>query len=180
MVVFTNFNVGILSEKTLIRDLAHVILAHDHVARYAAGRLFRYEGGVYSAAGELYVKRQVKQLIVKFGWPLEGPAGGMMRISPDKDQSTLKPRVLESHCGTSLLVLPPFRKNSGVENRDLTNGVAACWAFISGSLPLALGGLEECFVHRTAVGPLPTSSKLRMRGPHANPGAYAGGEMAGS
>ena len=67
MVVFTNFNVGVLSDKTLIRDLAHLILAHDHFARDAAGRLFRYEGGVYSAAGELYVKRQVKQLIVKFG-----------------------------------------------------------------------------------------------------------------
>jgi putative DNA primase/helicase len=67
MVVFTNFNVGMLSDKTLIRDLAHVILAHDHFARDAAGRLFRYEGGVYSSAGELYVKRQVKQLIVKFG-----------------------------------------------------------------------------------------------------------------
>jgi hypothetical protein len=35
MVVFTNFNVGMLSDKTLIRDLAHVILAHDHFARDA-------------------------------------------------------------------------------------------------------------------------------------------------
>ena len=38
MIVFTNFNVGVLSDKTLIRDLAHVILAHDHFGRDAAGR----------------------------------------------------------------------------------------------------------------------------------------------
>jgi hypothetical protein len=42
MLVFTNFNVGMLSVKTLIRDLAHVILAHDYFARDAADRLFRY------------------------------------------------------------------------------------------------------------------------------------------
>ena len=66
MIVFTNFQVGVLSDKTLIRDLAHVILAHDHFARDAAGRLFRYDGGVYTENAELYVKRQVKQLTVKF------------------------------------------------------------------------------------------------------------------
>jgi len=67
MIVFTNFQVGVLSDKTIIRDLAHVILAHDHFARDAAGRLFRYDGGVYAENAELYVKRQVKQLTVKFG-----------------------------------------------------------------------------------------------------------------
>src|SRR5580700_8109695 len=66
MIVFTNFHIGVLSDKTLIRDLAHVILAHDHFARDAAGRLFRYDGGVYTENAELYVKRQVKQLTVKF------------------------------------------------------------------------------------------------------------------
>jgi len=67
MIVLTNFNVGVLSDKTLIRDLAHVILANDHFARDAGGRLFHYDGGVYVVNGELYVKRQVKQLTVKFG-----------------------------------------------------------------------------------------------------------------
>jgi len=66
MIVFTNFQVGLLSDKTLIRDLAHVILAHDHFARDVAGRLFRYDGGVYAENAELYVRRQVKQLTVKF------------------------------------------------------------------------------------------------------------------
>ena len=55
MLVFTNLNVGVLSDKTLIRDLAHLILAHDHFARDAARRLFRYEGGVYAEKGDLYV-----------------------------------------------------------------------------------------------------------------------------
>jgi|HubBroStandDraft_1064217.scaffolds.fasta_scaffold957378_2 hypothetical protein len=59
--VFTNFNLGLLNDKTLIRDLAHVILGHDHFARDAAGRLFCYDGGVYTENAELYVKRQVKQ-----------------------------------------------------------------------------------------------------------------------
>jgi len=67
MILVTNFQVGLLSDKTLIRDLAHVILGHDHFARDAAGRLFRYDGGVYTENAELYVKRQVKQLTVKFG-----------------------------------------------------------------------------------------------------------------
>ena len=67
MIVLTNFNVGLLNDKTLIRDLAHVILAHDHFARDAGGRLFHYNGGVYVENGDLYVKRQVKQLTVKFG-----------------------------------------------------------------------------------------------------------------
>jgi len=67
MIVLTNFNVGVLSDKTLIRDLAHVILANDHFARDAGGRLFHYDRGVYVENGELYVKRQVKQLTVKFG-----------------------------------------------------------------------------------------------------------------
>lgn len=67
MIVFTNFNVGVLNDKTLIRDLAHVILAHDHFARDAAARLFHFEGGLYQENGELYVKRQVKQLTVRFG-----------------------------------------------------------------------------------------------------------------
>ena len=43
--------------------------AHDHFARDAAGRLFRYDGGVYTENAELYVKRQVKELTVKFGNP---------------------------------------------------------------------------------------------------------------
>ena len=85
MIVLTNFQVGILSDKTLIRDLAHVILAHDHFARDAAGRLFRYDGGVYMENAELYVKRQVKQLTVKFA-----NAGRWNR--------TLAHEVIEYHC----------------------------------------------------------------------------------
>lgn len=69
MIVVTNFQVGLLSDKTLIRDLAQVILGRDHFARDAAGRLFRYEGGVYTENAELYVKRQVKDLTIKFGNP---------------------------------------------------------------------------------------------------------------
>jgi putative DNA primase/helicase len=67
VIVFTNFQGGMLSDKTLIRDLAHVIVAHDYFARDAAGRLFRYDAGVYTENAELYVKRQVKQLTITFG-----------------------------------------------------------------------------------------------------------------
>ncbi len=69
MIVLTNFQVGLLSDKTLIRDLAQVILAHDHFARDAGGRLFRYDAGAYTDNAELYVKRQVKELSIKFGNP---------------------------------------------------------------------------------------------------------------
>lgn len=105
MMVFTNFNVGMLSDKTLIRDLAHVILAHDHFARDAAGRLFRYEGGVYCSAGELYVKRQVKQLIVKFG-----NAGRWNR--------TLAQEVIEYIA----LDAPELRDRADTDTINLTNG----------------------------------------------------------
>jgi hypothetical protein len=44
MIVLTNFNVGVLSDKTL-------------TTRDAGGRLFRYDGGVYTENGDLYVKR---------------------------------------------------------------------------------------------------------------------------
>jgi hypothetical protein len=44
MIVLTNFNLGVLSDKTLIRDLAHVILAHDHFARDAADSGARRKG----------------------------------------------------------------------------------------------------------------------------------------
>ena len=57
MVVFTNLSIGVLSDKTLIRDLAQLILANDHFARDGAGRLYRYDSGVYADGGDLYVKR---------------------------------------------------------------------------------------------------------------------------
>lgn len=44
-----------------------MILTQDHFARDPGGRLFHYDGGVYRENGELYVKRQVKQLTMKFG-----------------------------------------------------------------------------------------------------------------
>ena len=116
MIVFTNFNVGVLSDKTLIRDLAHVILAHDHFARDAAGRLFHYEGGVYAENGDLYVKRQVKQLTVRFG-----NAGRWNR--------TLAHEVIEY----ITLDAPELLKCPDPDRLNVTNGVLDVWT--GGLLP---------------------------------------------
>jgi len=121
MIVLTNFQVGVLSDKTLIRDLAHVILAHHHFARDAAGRLFRYDGGVYTENAELYVKRQVKQLTVKFAnagrWnrtlahevieyiALDAPE---LLERPDLDKINLMNGVLDVHTGELAPHSPAF------------------------------------------------------------------------
>jgi len=110
MIVLTNFNVGVLSDKTFIRDLAHVILAHDHFARDAAGRLYRYENGVYTQNGDLYVKRQVKQLTVKFG-----NAGRWNR--------TLAHEVIEYIA----LDAPELLERPAAEKINLTNGILDLW-----------------------------------------------------
>jgi putative DNA primase/helicase len=110
MIVLTNFNVGVLSDKTLIRDLAHVILAQDHFARDGAGRLYRYEGGVYTQNGDLYVKRQVKQLTVKFG-----NAGRWNR--------TLGHEVIEYIA----LDAPELLERPAPDKINLTNGILDLW-----------------------------------------------------
>ena len=110
MIVLTSFNVGVLSDKTLIRDLAHVILAHDHFARDAAGRLFHYQDGVYTENGGLHVKRQVKQLTVKFG-----NAGRWNR--------TLAHEVIEY----ITLDAPELLKSPDPDQINLTNGLLNVW-----------------------------------------------------
>ncbi len=110
MIVLTNFNVGVLSDKTLIRDLAHVILAHEYFARDAGGRLFHYSGGVYVDNGDLYVKRQVKQLTVKFG-----NAGRWNR--------TLAHEVIEY----ITLDAPELVARPDPDNINLVNGVLNIW-----------------------------------------------------
>jgi hypothetical protein len=74
------------------------------------GRLFRYEGGVYSSAGELYVKRQVKQLIVKFG-----NAGRWNRA--------LAQEVIEFIA----LDAPELRDRPDTDTINLTHGILNVW-----------------------------------------------------
>jgi putative DNA primase/helicase len=106
MIVLTNFQVGLLSDKTLIRDLAQVILQNDYFARDAAGRLFRYDGGVYTENAELYIKRQVKELTVKFG-------------NPGRWNRTLAHEVIEYIS----LDAPALLERPDLDRINLTNGI---------------------------------------------------------
>ena len=54
-----------ISDKTLLADLAALITADDPFARDASGRLFRYQGGVY-VDGEFFLRQRVKHLLVQF------------------------------------------------------------------------------------------------------------------
>jgi P4 family phage/plasmid primase-like protien len=55
---------GYISDRTLVRDLASLILASDFFARSPAGEIFRYERGVYAPGGEFFIRQQVKHLLL--------------------------------------------------------------------------------------------------------------------
>ncbi len=54
-----------ISDKTLVADLAALITKRDSFARDASGRLFRYHAGVY-VDGEFFLRQQVKSVLVEF------------------------------------------------------------------------------------------------------------------
>jgi putative DNA primase/helicase len=149
MIVVTNFQVGLLSDKTLIRDLAQVILAHDHFARDAAGRLFRYDAGVYIENAELYVKRQVKELTVKFGNPgrwnrtlaqevieyISLDASALLE-RPDLDRINVRNGILDIRTGELAPHSPAFLSSVRIPiNYDRTASCPAIKGFIEQVFP---------------------------------------------
>jgi len=54
-----------VSDRTLIRDLAWLILSSDCFARSPAGEIFRYEKGVYAPGGEFFIRQRVKHLLLE-------------------------------------------------------------------------------------------------------------------
>ena len=56
---------GYVSDRTLVRDLASLILASDFFARSPAGEIFRYERGVYAPGGEFFIRQRVKHLLLE-------------------------------------------------------------------------------------------------------------------
>ncbi|HLY17111.1 MAG TPA: phage/plasmid primase, P4 family [Bryobacteraceae bacterium] len=55
-----------IDDRTLISDLAGVIAAADHFARWGSRELYRYQGGVFRAGGEWFVRQRVKHLLGEF------------------------------------------------------------------------------------------------------------------
>jgi hypothetical protein len=53
-----------LSDRTLVRDLASLILSSDFFARSPAGEIFRYEKGGYAPGGEFLIRQRVKHLLL--------------------------------------------------------------------------------------------------------------------
>jgi hypothetical protein len=54
-----------VSDRTLVRDLAWLILSSDYFARSPAGEIFRYERGVYAPGGEFLIRQRVKHLLLE-------------------------------------------------------------------------------------------------------------------
>ena len=54
-----------VSDRTLVRDLAWLILSSDFFARSPAGEIFRYEKGVYAPGGEFLIRQRVKHLLLE-------------------------------------------------------------------------------------------------------------------
>jgi putative DNA primase/helicase len=54
-----------VSDRTLVRDLAWLILSSDFFARSAAGEIFCYERGVYVPGGEFLIRQRVKHLLLE-------------------------------------------------------------------------------------------------------------------
>ena len=54
-----------VSDRTLVRDLAWLILSTNFFARSPAGEIFRYERGVYSSGGEFPIRQRVKHLLLE-------------------------------------------------------------------------------------------------------------------
>jgi P4 family phage/plasmid primase-like protien len=54
-----------VSDRTLVRDLAWLILSSDFFARSPAGEIFRYEKGAYAPGGEFLIRQRVKHLLLE-------------------------------------------------------------------------------------------------------------------
>jgi P4 family phage/plasmid primase-like protien len=61
--------VSIPNPRTLIRDLAGAITAKDYFARNGSGLLYVYRDGVYQPSGEMWIRQQVKHLLLEHDCP---------------------------------------------------------------------------------------------------------------
>jgi len=61
--------VSIPNPRTLVRDLAAAITGKDHFARIGSGLLYVYRDGVYQPTGEMWIRRQVKHLLLDHDCP---------------------------------------------------------------------------------------------------------------
>lgn len=56
----------VVSDRTLVRDVASVILSSDFFGRNSAEKIFHYERGVYAPGGEFFIRQRVKHILVEF------------------------------------------------------------------------------------------------------------------
>jgi P4 family phage/plasmid primase-like protien len=56
-----------VSDRTLVRDLAALILAQDFFARSPAGEIFHYRAGVYRTGADFFIRQRVKHLVLQLG-----------------------------------------------------------------------------------------------------------------
>ena len=56
--------VSIPNPRTLVRDLSAAITSKDHFARNGSGVLYVYRDGVYQPSGEMWIRQQVKHLLL--------------------------------------------------------------------------------------------------------------------
>jgi hypothetical protein len=61
--------VSIPNPRTLVRDLAAAITAKDYFARHGSGLLYVYRDGVYQRSGEIWIRQQVKHLLLDHDCP---------------------------------------------------------------------------------------------------------------
>ena len=63
----TAVTLSYVSDRTLVRDLATLILSQDYFARSPAGELFHYQSGVYRAGAGFFIRQRVKQWMLQLG-----------------------------------------------------------------------------------------------------------------
>jgi putative DNA primase/helicase len=100
-----------ISDRTLVRDLASLILASDFFARSPAGEMFHYERGVYVAAGDFFIRQRVKHILLELG-----------RV--EKWTRRLAHEVTEF----ILLDTPELDATPSVDLINLENGVLDAWS----------------------------------------------------
>jgi putative DNA primase/helicase len=100
-----------VSDRTLVRDLAWLILTSDFFARSPAGEIFHYERGVYTAAGEFFIRQQVKHTLLELG-------------RADKWTRRLAREVAEF----ILLDTPELDATPSADLINLENGVLDAWS----------------------------------------------------
>ena len=61
--------VSIPNPRTLVRDLAAAITVKDYFARNGSGLVYVYRDGVYQPPGEIWIRRQVKHLLLDHDCP---------------------------------------------------------------------------------------------------------------